>query len=73
MLAKRAKRLWLAATVLAMAGAAWAESFVDSWGPDVGAIAPAIEAEDQNGTVRDLESLCGQRGVLFVLSRSADW
>ncbi len=73
MTAKRVKRLWLAGTMLALACTAWAESFVDSWGPGVGAIAPAIEAEDQDGTVRDLESLCGERGVLFVLSRSADW
>ena len=68
-----AKKLLLAGTLLALAGAAWAESFVDSWGPAVGATAPAIEAEDQDGVVRDLESLCGERGVLFVLSRSADW
>ena len=68
-----AKRLWLAGVMLALAGAAWAESFVDSWGPAVGATAPSIEAEDQDGTVRDLESLCGERGVLLVLSRSADW
>ena len=68
-----AKKLLLAGTLLALAGAAWAESFVDSWGPAVGTTAPAIEAEDQDGVVRDLESLCGERGVLFVLSRSADW
>ena len=42
-------------------------------GPAVGATAPAIEAEDQDGQVRDLASLSGERGVLLVLSRSADW
>jgi len=68
-----AKRLWLAGTTLALTGAAWAASFVDSWGPAVGSTAPAIEAEDQDGTIRDLASLCGERGVLLVLSRSADW
>ena len=68
-----AKRLWLAATVLALAGTAWAASFVDAWGPAVGSTAPAIKAEDQDGTVRDLASLSGERGVLLVLSRSADW
>ena len=68
-----AKRLWLAGSMLAVAGAAWAASFVDSWGPAVGTNAPAIEAEDQDGTLRDLASLCGERGVLLVLSRSADW
>ncbi|MDE0038042.1 MAG: hypothetical protein OXU77_10875 [Gammaproteobacteria bacterium] len=68
-----AKRLWLAGTLFALTGAAWAAGFVDSWGPAVGSTAPAIEAEDQDGTVRDLASLCGERGVLLVLSRSADW
>ena len=69
-----AKKLWLAGTMLALTGAtAGADDFVDSWGPAVGATAPSIEAEDQDGTVRDLESLCGERGVLLVLSRSADW
>ncbi|MYA17794.1 MAG: hypothetical protein F4Z28_14050 [Gammaproteobacteria bacterium] len=68
-----AKRLWLAGTAVPITGTAWAESFVDTWGPEVGATAPAIEAEDQDGTIRDLASLSGERGVLFVLSRSADW
>ncbi|MDE0348903.1 MAG: hypothetical protein OXM56_04260 [Gammaproteobacteria bacterium] len=67
------KRLWLSCALLALAGAAWAESFVDSWGPATGATAPAIQAEDQDGVLRDLASLCGERGVLLVLSRSADW
>lgn len=68
-----AKRLWLAGTMVALTGTAWATGFVDSWGPDVGTTAPGIEAEDQDGTVRDLASLSGERGALLVLSRSADW
>ena len=68
-----AKRLCVAGAMLALTGAAWGDSFVDSWGPEVGTTAPSIEAQDQDGTVRDLESLCGERGVLLVLSRSADW
>ncbi|MDE0662170.1 MAG: hypothetical protein F4029_18540 [Gammaproteobacteria bacterium] len=68
-----AKRFLLAGTLLALTGAAWAAGFVDSWGPAVGSTAPAIEAEDQDGAVRDLASLSGERGVLLVLSRSADW
>ena len=68
-----AKRLCVGGTMLVLGAAAGADDFVDSWGPAVGATAPSIEAEDQDGTVRDLESLCGERGVLLVLSRSADW
>jgi len=68
-----AKRSSPAGTTPTPPGDARAESFVDSWGPAVGGTAPAIEAEDQDGTVRDLASLSGERGVLFVLSRSFDW
>ena len=69
-----AKRLCVVGAMLTLTGAAWAEeSFVDTWGPAVGTTAPSIEAEDQDGTVRDLEALCGERGVLLVLSRSFDW
>ena len=68
-----ARRLCVGGMMLALSSAAGADSFVDSWGPAVGTTAPSIEAEDQDGTVRDLESLCGERGVLLVLSRSFDW
>ncbi len=68
-----AKRLMLAGALVALAGAAFADDYAESWGPPVGATAPAIAAADQDGTTRDLGSLCGERGVLLVLSRSADW
>ena len=68
-----AKKLGLACATLALAGAAWADRYTESWGPDVGAVAPAISAEDQDGVVRDLNYLAGERGLLLVLSRSADW
>ncbi|MYE84457.1 MAG: hypothetical protein F4X36_21940 [Gammaproteobacteria bacterium] len=68
-----AKRLMLAGALVALAGAAFADDYAESWGPPVGATAPAIAAADQDGMTRDLGSLCGERGVLFVLSRSADW
>lgn len=66
-------RLSLACLASALAGVAWADDYAESWGPPVGTAAPAIEAADQDGTTRDLASLCGERGVLLVLSRSADW
>ena len=68
-----AKRFGLVCVLLMLAGIAQADDFAQSWGPPVGTSAPVIEAQDQDGTVRDLESLCGERGVLLVLSRSADW
>ena len=68
-----AKRFLLAGTLVALASAAFADDYTESWGPPVGATAPAIAAADQDGMTRDLGSLCGERGVLLVLSRSADW
>ena len=68
------KRLWLGGVLAAaLAGMAFADDYVEAWGPAVGATAPAIEAQDQDGVTRDLGSLCGDNGVLLLLSRSADW
>ena len=67
------KRLWLGGMLVALSGMVFADDYVQSWGPAVGATAPAIEAQDQDGTTRDLASLCGENGVLLLLSRSADW
>ena len=68
-----AKRLWLAGAFVALTGAAFADDYAQSWGPPVGTTAPAIAAKDQDGVTRNLDALCGDRGVLLVLSRSADW
>ena len=67
------KRLWLAWMLAALPGVACADDYAQSWGPPVGTTAPAIEAEDQSGVARDLDSLAGENGLLLVLSRSADW
>lgn len=42
-------------------------------GPDPGAMAPAFEAPDQNGTSQTLKSLTGKKGLVLVFFRSADW
>ena len=67
------KRLWLAWILVLLPGVALADDYAQSWGPPVGATAPAIEAADQDGVARDLGSLAGENGLLLVLSRSADW
>ncbi|MDE0368027.1 MAG: hypothetical protein OXP09_20965 [Gammaproteobacteria bacterium] len=67
------KRLCLIWIFAALPGAALAGDYAQSWGPPVGAAAPAILAEDQDGVTRDLTSLAGENGLLLVLSRSADW
>ena len=57
------KRLWLGGMLVALSGMVFADDYAQSWGPAVGATAPAIEAQDQDGTTRDLASLCGENGV----------
>ena len=42
-------------------------------GPDVGAQVPAFQAEDQSGDTRDFDSLTGEKGLLLLFYRSADW
>ncbi|MCY3811568.1 MAG: hypothetical protein OXH15_07235 [Gammaproteobacteria bacterium] len=60
----------LASATLALGAAA---DYQDDWGPAVGTTMLAIEAADQSGTVRDLASLKGERGVVLFMVRSADW
>lgn len=68
--AKIAVAAWVATM---LASGALAEDYVDGWGPALGAKAPAIEAPDQSGTVRDFASLAGERGLALFMTRSADW
>ncbi|MFT4862732.1 MAG: hypothetical protein ACI95C_001956 [Pseudohongiellaceae bacterium] len=45
------------------------------WAPDfpVGAAMPEISAQDQDGQVLTFTDLKGDKGLLFVFSRSFDW
>lgn len=62
----------LAMTAL-MSHALQAQEFV--WAPDlpVGTALPAINAQDQSGTVRTLQEITGEKGLVLVMSRSFDW
>lgn len=46
-----------------------------NWAPQypVGTAIPDIDAPDQNGARRSFENLKGDKGLLFMLSRSFDW
>jgi len=46
---------------------------VDRFGPQVGETVSPFSLVDQNGAVRDLQSLMGPNGLMLVFSRSADW
>ena len=50
-----------------------ASEYEDGWGPAVGTPMLPISAADQTGTMRDLGSLTGERGLLLFMVRSADW
>ncbi|MEM6708009.1 MAG: peroxiredoxin family protein [Pseudomonadota bacterium] len=49
------------------------DDYAASWGPAVGATLPVLQAVDQDGAVRTLDTLSGDRGLLLFLIRSADW
>ena len=71
----RAVWRWLVAPALAaMAQFVFANSeYLELWGPAVGADAPLLAADDQNGNRQTLETLAGPNGLLLVFSRSVDW
>ena len=71
-----------AAALLALAGAAAcgqeaqtqdADAYAEGWGPATGSPMPALTAPDQQGKQRSLAALAGERGLLFLIARSADW
>ena len=45
------------------------------WAPEfpVGSSFIEISAQDQNGTVKTFKDLVGEKGMIFMLSRSFDW
>lgn len=50
-----------------------AADYAAEWGPKVGTTMPAISAPDQDGKLRSLADLQGEKGVLIFFNRSADW
>jgi hypothetical protein len=50
-----------------------AQSDVRRLGPQVGQRVPDFTLVDQSGRQRSLQSLMGEKGLILVFSRSADW
>jgi hypothetical protein len=46
---------------------------VSKKGPQIGERVPDFSLTDQNGRTRTLQSLMGERGLMLVFLRSADW
>lgn len=69
------KRVIMSLTALALLCAFAAQAQESEWAPEfaVGASIPDISSQDQNGIVQSFESLKGERGLIFLLSRSFDW
>lgn len=68
------KAVWLLISIAGLSATlASAREYSDGWGPPVGSALPVLEAYDQAGELRSLESLAGDKGLLLFLNRSADW
>jgi len=61
----------LAALVLSSAAAAQEWEWAPKFQP--GDQLPPIQSQDQNGELRQLQDLVGDKGLILVLSRSFDW
>ena len=59
--------------VVTLFGAFANAEYNDDWGPEAGSALPVLEAPDQDGQIRTLDSLSGNQGLLLFLHRSADW
>lgn len=57
----------------AVAEVSTAGDYASVWGPTVGSPLPLLAANDHTGTAQSLDSLTGDKGLLLVFSRSADW
>lgn len=66
-------RVLLALILLGAFQFSMAQDFV--WAPDfpVGASIIDISAQDQDGNIRTFDDLKGEKGMLFMMSRSFDW
>lgn len=60
-----------AIVALLAAGPASAQSH--DLGPAIGASLPAMSAQDQGGVARDVSALGGERGLVLLVTRAADW
>ena len=55
------------------ASLAFGSDYGDAWGPAVGAQIPTGEFVSHRGETRTLSDLMGDRGLLILFNRSANW
>ena len=67
--------LQLITTLLLLGTARFAVAQEFVWAPDfpVGSTIPEFAAQDQDGNLQTFQDLVGEKGLLFMLSRSFDW
>ena len=63
----------VAVPTLATSEPATEQTFASAWGPATGSQIPKLAASDHAGQPQTLDSLSGDKGLLLVFSRSADW
>lgn len=65
---------FLAGVAMALALAvAPASAQTHTFGPAIGAALPAMSAPDQAGATRTVSTLGGERGLVLLVTRAADW
>jgi hypothetical protein len=69
---KRIMRIFAAPTVMLAPILMSAQSEI-STGPAVGQKIPSFEAVDQSGQLQTFDTLKGDKGLLLLFYRSADW
>ena len=69
----RRRRVGLGVAVLLFASPWLAGAQTPTAGPELGAVVPEFEAEDQSGQSRAFKDLTGENGLLLLFFRSADW
>lgn len=56
-----------------VASVAMASDYSDGWGPSIGTQVPDGEFTSHLGETRTLADLVGEKGVLILFNRSANW
>lgn len=66
-------RFWTSFAAVAFLTIATASAQTHQFGPAVGAVLPAMSAPDQTGAERSISTLGGERGLVLLVARAADW
>ena len=63
----------ICATAILGTSLALASDYADKWGPSTGTLIPAGEFVSHTGEMRTFLDLMGDKGLLVLFNRSANW